>query len=114
MSKYNQPIRLENDEGQFIVSGNKLLLIQDADAKSMSPTDMDLQKMKDALASVVPLHKKVIPTSEPTPKPEKEEELMKCTSLDDERRQKICQALFYQIDTAKLEKIAVDLGVISL
>jgi hypothetical protein len=58
MPKYNKPIRLENDEGEFVITGNKLLLTQDADAKSTNLTNMDLQKMTDALASIKYTHKK--------------------------------------------------------
>lgn len=59
MGKSNQPVRLENAEGAFIISGNKLLLMQDSDVKAMSLTNLDLQKMKDAIGSIKPTHKKV-------------------------------------------------------
>lgn len=39
---------------------------------------------------------------------------MECRSLDDERRREICVALFNQVDTAKLERIAINLDVIAL
>jgi len=39
---------------------------------------------------------------------------MECPSLDDEHRREICVALFNQVDTAKLERIIINLDVIAL
>jgi hypothetical protein len=52
----NNPVRFENDQGEFILEGTKLNIRPDANMAEINVSASDLQKMTEALNSV-PEHK---------------------------------------------------------